>query len=338
MLHHAVGAREHLLRRSCLRGLRTELCRLLLQRRRLLLRVGALAAAARLVERACVLVLGKAHVVHVRLGADGVEEPDLVAHGVEQFDVVRDHDEPALVLGQEVAQPANRVGVEVVRGLVEKQRGLRLARPLARGEENLRELHAAALATRQGLQLLVQDSAGQTEVVANLRRLRVRLVAAERLVPLLQAGELGNRLVALRPVGGLHDLLLLGHRALDLVEAAGGKHSRACGLLDVALFGVLRQVADLARARHRTAVGFGLPREDAHGRRLARAVSPHQPDTVARLHAQVLTGRRQERACADADFEIIGDNHGITVASTPKSTPQGQQGQQCKRSPSRREP
>ena len=44
----------------------------------------------------------------------------------------------------------------------------------------------------------------QPQVVADLRRLRVRLVAAERLVALLQAGELRDGLVALLPVRFLH--------------------------------------------------------------------------------------------------------------------------------------
>ena len=55
-----------------------------------------------------------------------------------------DHDQPALVVAQELAQPDDRVGVEVVGGLVEQQR-------LGAGEQDPGQLDAAALATGQRL-------------------------------------------------------------------------------------------------------------------------------------------------------------------------------------------
>ena len=91
----------------------------------LLLGVGALAAAALLVGGAGVEVLLPAHVVDVDLAAHGVEEPHPVDDLGEQLDVVADDHQPAGVCPQEVAQPADRVGVEVVGRLVEQQRGRR---------------------------------------------------------------------------------------------------------------------------------------------------------------------------------------------------------------------
>ena len=186
---------------------------------------------------------------------------------------MRDHDQPALVLGQEVTQPGDGVGVEVVSGLVEKKRRLRLTRTLARSKENLGQFDAATLTTRKRLKLLIKHPGRKPQIVTDLRRFSVGLVAAERLVALLQAGELRTRLVALRPVGLLHDLLMLCHGALDLIQPARGEHTVAGGLLDIALLGVLREVTDLASPSHRATVGFGLPRQDAHRRRFAGAVA-----------------------------------------------------------------
>ena len=63
---------------------------------------------------------------------------------------MRDHDERAVVAHEKLAQPVDRVEVEVVRRLVEQQR-LRMA------EERLREEHAHFLAALQlGHRPLVQ--------------------------------------------------------------------------------------------------------------------------------------------------------------------------------------
>jgi hypothetical protein len=102
-----------------LRGLGTHLGRLSAQRGRLLLGVGALAPSALLVGGAGIEVLLPAHVVHVRLAAHGVEEPHPVDDVGEQLHVVADDDETAGVVLQERAQPADRVGVEVVGRFVE---------------------------------------------------------------------------------------------------------------------------------------------------------------------------------------------------------------------------
>ncbi len=214
------------------------------------------------------------------------------------------------MLRQETTQPGDGVGVEVVGGLVEKQRGRGLAGAVRRGEEDLRQLHAATLTTGEGVQRLIEDAGGQAEVVADLRGLGVGLVAAEGVVLLLQAGVLADRGVPLR--GGLrplHDLLLTVHRAAEPVEPAGGEHTVTCRLVDVALAGVLRQVADLAGGGHRATVGLGLPCQDAHRGGLAGTVATHQSDTVTGLDTQMLPGGSQEGAGADANFEVIGDNH-----------------------------
>ena len=93
------------------------------------------------------------------LGPVGVEVEDPVDDRVEQLDVVADDHEAALVAAQEVAQPPDRVGVEVVRRLVEQQR--RRA-----GEEDAGQLDPAPLAAREGVQRLVEDPVVEAEVGA----------------------------------------------------------------------------------------------------------------------------------------------------------------------------
>ena len=121
--HHPVGAAQHVLRGNGFGGLGAHLGGLGAQGRGLAFRVGTLAAAALFVGRAGVEVFLPAHVVDVDFTAHRVEEPHPVDHVGEQVDIVADDDEPAGVPAQELAQPAQRVGVEVVGGLVEKQRG-----------------------------------------------------------------------------------------------------------------------------------------------------------------------------------------------------------------------
>ena len=67
-----------------------------------------------------------------------------------------DHHEPATVAAQEIAQPGNRVGIEVVRRLVEYQGG-------SPGEEHPRELDSASLTTRERAQLLGEHPFGKPQ-------------------------------------------------------------------------------------------------------------------------------------------------------------------------------
>ena len=164
---------------------------------------------------------------------------------------MRNHNQAALMLTEEFAQPGNRIRIEVVRRLVEKQRRGGLARAFGSGEENLRKLDAAALTTRKRLQRLVEYALRQAQRVANAGCLGVRLVAAEVVVALLETRKLPNRRIALRVSGrGLHDLLLAIHAAADLVKATRRQHTVAGGDVDVALARVLWQVTNRARAHY----------------------------------------------------------------------------------------
>ena len=149
-----LGPPGHVLGGLRLGRLRPHLVGLGDQRAGLPLGVGPLLLAAPLVGLALLQVALPADVVDVDLGAVGVEVPHLVDDGLEQLDVVADHDQAAVVARQEAAQPGDRVGVEVVGRLVEQQ-------GLGVGEQDPGQLDAAALTAGEGAQRLGQHPVGQ---------------------------------------------------------------------------------------------------------------------------------------------------------------------------------
>ena len=89
-----------------------------------------------------------------------------------------DHDQPAAMTAQEVAQPDDRVGVEVVGRLVEQQR-------VGAAEQDPGQLDPAPLTTGEGPQRLAEHPVRQAEAGRDRRRLRLGGVPAERVQPLL---------------------------------------------------------------------------------------------------------------------------------------------------------
>jgi hypothetical protein len=102
--------------------------------------VGELALAAALVGLPLRQICLPADVVDIDHRAVGVEVEDPVHHGVEEVHVVADDDQAALVGLEEVAQPGDGVGVQVVRRLVQEQ-------GVGAGEENPGQLHPSPLAS-----------------------------------------------------------------------------------------------------------------------------------------------------------------------------------------------
>ena len=166
-----------------------------------------------------------------------VELEDPAGHVVEEVAVVGDGDDGAGIVGEEVLQPGDGLGVEVVGGLVEQQQVGAL-------EEQAAEGHPAALAARELVDVGVRRRQPQG-VHGDLQR-AVELPGVGGLDGVLHAPLLGHQLVH----------LVVGHRVaelgVDLVEpgeqGAGLRHP----LLDVAehvLGGVeprlLGEVADL---------------------------------------------------------------------------------------------
>ena len=149
----------------------------------------------------CLLLLEPRRVVAlVRDAAAAVELEDPAGHVVEEVAVVGDRDDGALVVVQVALEPRDRLGVEVVGGLVEQQQVGLL-------EEQPAERDAAALAAGERGHVGVAGRQAQ-----RVHRLVDALVEAPRVGgvdPLLDAREL---------VGGL--LGVVGGQLLEAVEQA----------------------------------------------------------------------------------------------------------------------
>jgi hypothetical protein len=105
----------------------------------------------------------RAQVVDVSFAADRIEQPHLVDHGGEEIGVVADDDKAAVMRREEIAEPGDRIGIEMVGRLVEQQRGVRACAGTVRGaEQDPGQLDPAALAAGQRVQRLGQHAVGQT--------------------------------------------------------------------------------------------------------------------------------------------------------------------------------
>ena len=235
--HQPLGAPHHRLGGLGLGGLGPHLVRLLHQLVGLALGVHPLALAAPLVGLALGEVRRPAHVVDVDLLAVGVEVEDLGDGLLEQRRVVADHDQPALVRLEELAQPDDRVGVEVVGRLVEEQR-------LGAGEQDPGQLDAAPLATGEGAQRLGHQPVLDPEGRRDLRGLGLGGVPAAGVEVGVRALVAPHRPLADGRVVAAHLLLGRAQPAYDGVEAARGQDPLAHRHLGVAGARVLRQVAD----------------------------------------------------------------------------------------------
>ncbi len=159
---------------------------------------------------------------------------------------------------------------------------------VGRGEQDARQLHPAALTPGQRAQLLRQHPFGQAETRADPARFAFGAVAAQRDESLLELAVAADRAVTGVVVGDLgHQRLLLFQVREQHVQSAGRQHPVAGQHVEIALFGILRQITDFAGAGDRSGIRFGFARQDAQGGGLARAVAPDQPDAVAGLHPQV---------------------------------------------------
>ena len=154
-----------------------------------------------------------------------IELEDPAGDVVEEVAVVRDRDDRARVLLQEVLEPGDRLGVEVVRRLVEEQQVGRLQQQPAQRD-------AAALAAGQRRHVGVGRR--QAQRVHRVLELRVEVPGAGGLDRVLHARLLGEELVHLL---GRH---LLAELRVDLVEARQQRARRRDALLDVAEHGLRR--------------------------------------------------------------------------------------------------
>jgi hypothetical protein len=309
-----LGSGDHLVRRRGLRRLRAELGRLLSQRRGLLLGVDSFLLAALLVGDALALVVLPAHVVDVDDLAVRVEVEHAVDGLADELDVVADHDEPALVRLEEVAQPHDAVGVEVVGRLVEDH-GVGVA------EEDASEFDAATLSAGERLERLIEDPVGQGEVVRNDGGLRLGRVSADGFEPLGEPAEAAHRLLGDVRVVAAHVLGGLADAGLEVAEPARVEDARARELFGVARPRILGQVAELAGHLHGSIGRNEVAREHLGQRRLAGAVAPHEAHLVSGGDAEVHATHQLART--DADLEVTDGKHGgVTCSSREDSAPE----------------
>ena len=211
---------------------------------------------------------------------------------------------------QEPAQPRDRVGVEVVRRLVEQEHGLRLARTVGGGEQDACELHATPLTARQRAQLLIEDAGLEPEAGADARCLALGLVPTAGREVLLEPAVAGDGLVPRLLVRGVrHEFLGRGHVGGDPVQATGRQHPATRELVHVALTRILRQIAEVPGQGHRAAVRLALPGEDAHRGGLARAVAADQSDPITGLDAQGRPSHVEKDADAGPYLQVVDRDH-----------------------------
>src|SRR5579859_2563479 len=201
---------------------------------------------------------------------------------------------------EEVAEPRDRVAVEVVGGLVEEQ-GLR------RGIEDAGELDPAPLAARERPEWLVEDSVRQGKVRRDRRGLRLGRVATAREELGLEPVVAGHGLTLRVRVTAGHGGLSLAELTHDDVETARREDAVPRELLHVWGPGVLGKIADLTVAGDRAGRRKSLAREDPSERGLARAITPDQADLVPLVDPERHLVHEQTRA--SAEFEVLDSDH-----------------------------
>ncbi len=264
------------------------------------MRVRPLPLAPPRVRLALLQVRLPAHVVDLQQTAVGVQVEDLADDRVKQRGVVADHDEPAAERPQVVAEPADRIRVQVVGRLIKQQR------PGPR-EQDPGQFDAAPLAAGEGVQRLGQDPVGQAQAGCDRGGLGLGRVAAQHHQPLLQLAVPAHRRVAPGRLPVRHLRLGRPHAGPHLVETAGGEHPVHGQAVHVAGPGVLRQVADgRAAAHHRARRGQHLARQHPGEGRLPGAVPADEadlvtwPDLEGRILQQQVRPRTQLHArCRD---------------------------------------
>jgi hypothetical protein len=214
---------------------------------------------------------------------------------------VADDDQAAAVVLEVVAQPDDRVGVQVVRRLVEQQR-LRVA------EQDPGQLDPPPLAAGQGAQRLVQHPVGQPEAGGEARRLRFRGVTAEHGEPVAEIAIAADGLFSVIRIRHLR--LGLAQLLAQLIEPAGGQHPVEREHVKIPGARVLRQVADGAAAPYRAGGRLPVAGEHLGKGGLPGAVAAHETDPVALRDLERCIS--QQQPCAGAQLYATGDDHDVS--------------------------
>ena len=223
--------------------------------------------------QARLLLLEPARVVAlVGDAASAVELEDPAGDVVEEVAVVGDRDDRALVLGQVLLEPRDRLGVEVVGGLVEQQQ-------VGRPQQQPAQRHAAALAAGELRDVGVAGR--QAQRVHRVVELRVEVPGVGRFDLRLDAAELLGGLVGV--VGG--ELVEAVEQRLRLGDAVLDVAVHVLGLVEMRL---LLEHADgrPGRELRLAAVLLVDAGHDPQQRRLARAVVAEHADLGTRVEGQ----------------------------------------------------
>ena len=218
---------------------------------------------------------------------------------------------------QLVEQPALRRPVEVVGGLVQDHQ-------LGLLEEDAHEVDAAALASRERLDVLQEELLAQPEAIGQTGHHRLGLVAAVGLELLLQVGEELD--VLRRGIVG-HGLACRTHGLVEHVEATGREDVGEPGRLEAEPPGHrgLGQEAERAQQPDVAPVaqlGGGLTDDDRDEGRFARPVPTDQADLLPCPHDEGGVG--DQHPIANFDGEGRANDH-IPLyerVTGPRYTPQ----------------
>ena len=209
----------------------------------------------------------------IRNAAAAIELEDPAGDIVQEIAVVGDDQDRARIVAQMAFQPGDRLGVEVVRGLVE-QKEFRLL------QQQAAERDAPPLAAREGRHVRVVRRAAQG--IHRLVDLGIEVPQALGLDLVLQPRHLVRGLV--RVVHG--ELVVAVEDRLLRRDAFHHVRAHALGCIEL---GLLRQVADAGAFGHpglaaKLLVDAG---HDAQQRRLARTVDSKHADLGVRIERQI---------------------------------------------------
>ena len=214
----------------------------------------------------------------VGIKVTAVDLADPLGNVIQEVAIVCDGKHRALVVVQEVLEPQDRLGIQVVRGLVEQQQVGSLEQQLAQG-------HATALAAGKHIDRHV--GIGQLQGVHGLAELGIDIPAVGGVDLVLKLAHLGHE--------GVHVAIRVAHLLADLIEAIDlGDHiaKRHAHVLDDGLVVVERRLLlqdahGVAGSEPGIAVGDLLDTgHDLEQGRLAHTVGAHDADLGTGVEAQ----------------------------------------------------
>ena len=221
-------------------------------------------------------IRGVVALVGIKVAAVDLADP--LGNVVQEVAIVCDGKHRALVVVQEVLEPQDRLGVQVVGGLIEQQQVGSFEQQLAQG-------HATALAAGKHIDRHV--GIGQLQGIHSLAELGIDIPAVGGIDFVLELAHLGHE--------GVHVTVRVAHLLADLIEAIDlGDHVAKChahvlddGLVVVERRLLLQDTHGVAGGKSGIAVGDFLDAgHDLEQGRLAHTVRAHDADLGTGIEAQ----------------------------------------------------